>query len=87
VLILAMLFGAFQPPGPAPGASATVFPWGREPVVALTHAGANTVLESLSAGVPMIAIPIGFEQPGMAARVAYQGVGEFIEEEQPRLMH
>jgi len=48
----------------------------------ITHAGANTVLESLSAGVPMIAIPIGFDQPGMAARVAYHGVGEFIEEEQ-----
>jgi zeaxanthin glucosyltransferase len=42
----------------------------------------STVLESLSAGVPMIAIPIGFDQPGMAARVAYHGVGEFIEEEQ-----
>jgi zeaxanthin glucosyltransferase len=47
----------------------------------ITHAGANTVLESLAAGVPMIAIPIGFDQPGMAARVAYHGVGEFLEEE------
>jgi MGT family glycosyltransferase len=47
----------------------------------ITHAGANTVLESLAAGVPMIAIPIGFDQPGMAARVAYHGVGEFLAEE------
>jgi zeaxanthin glucosyltransferase len=53
-----------------------------EASLCITHAGANTVLESLSAGVPMIAIPIGFDQPGVAARVAYHGVGEFIEEEQ-----
>ena len=40
------------------------------------------MLESLAAGVPMIAIPIGFDQPGMAARVAYHGVGEFLAEEE-----
>jgi zeaxanthin glucosyltransferase len=27
----------------------------------------------------MVAIPIGFDQPGVAARVAYHGVGEFLE--------
>jgi zeaxanthin glucosyltransferase len=27
-------------------------------------------------------IPIGFDQPGIAARIAYHGVGEFIEVEQ-----
>jgi putative endonuclease len=30
MLILPMLFRAFQPPKPAPGGPATVFPWGRE---------------------------------------------------------
>jgi hypothetical protein len=30
MLILPMPFGAFQPPKPAPGGPATVFPWGRE---------------------------------------------------------
>ena len=30
----------------------------------------------------MVAIPIGFDQPGIAARIAYHGVGEFIEVEQ-----
>ena len=27
----------------------------------------------------MVAIPIGYEQPGVAARIAHHGVGEFIE--------
>jgi MGT family glycosyltransferase len=45
----------------------------------VTHAGLNTALESLAQGVPMVAIPIGFDQPGVAARIAHHGVGEFIE--------
>ena len=32
--------------------------------VCITHAGLNTVLESLAQGVPQLAIPITFEQPG-----------------------
>ena len=46
----------------------------------ITHAGVNTTLEALAQGVPMVAIPIGFDQPGVAARIAYHGVGEFVEE-------
>jgi MGT family glycosyltransferase len=45
----------------------------------ITHAGLNTTLESLAHGVPMVAIPIGYDQPGVAARIAYHGTGEFIE--------
>jgi len=45
----------------------------------LTHAGLNTTLEALAQGVPMVAIPIGYDQPGVAARIAYHGVGEFVE--------
>jgi MGT family glycosyltransferase len=45
----------------------------------LTHAGLNTALEALAQGVPMVAIPIGYDQPGVAARIAYHGVGEFVE--------
>lgn len=45
----------------------------------ITHAGLNTALESLAQGVPMVAIPIGYDQPGVAARIAYHGVGEFVE--------
>src|SRR6266404_5142776 len=45
----------------------------------LTHAGLNTALEALAQGVPMVAIPIGYDQPGVAARIAHHGVGEFVE--------
>jgi MGT family glycosyltransferase len=44
----------------------------------ITHAGLNTTLESLAQGVPMVAIPIAFDQPGVAARIAHHGVGEFM---------
>jgi MGT family glycosyltransferase len=45
----------------------------------ITHAGLNTALESLGQGVPMVAIPVGYDQPGVAARIAHHGVGEFLE--------
>ncbi|MEG4089073.1 glycosyltransferase [Microcoleus sp. K1-B6] len=44
----------------------------------ITHAGMNTTLESLSNGVPMVAIPVANDQPGVAARIAYTGVGEVV---------
>ncbi|MDJ0579529.1 glycosyltransferase [Crocosphaera sp.] len=44
----------------------------------ITHAGMNTTLESLTYGVPMIAIPVTNDQPGIAARIAWTGVGEMI---------
>ncbi|MCB8838728.1 glycosyltransferase [Aurantimonas sp. VKM B-3413] len=46
--------------------------------VCVTHAGLNTVLDSLEAGVPMLAIPMAFDQPGIAARIVYHGVGERV---------
>jgi UDP:flavonoid glycosyltransferase YjiC (YdhE family) len=36
-------------------------------------------LEALAQGVPLVAIPIGYDQPGIASRIAYHGVGEFVE--------
>jgi zeaxanthin glucosyltransferase len=48
-------------------------------VLCITHAGLNTVLEALAQGVPMVAIPNSYDQPGVAARIAYHGIGEFIE--------
>jgi MGT family glycosyltransferase len=44
----------------------------------ITHAGLNTVLESLSNGVPMVALPITNDQPGVAARIANKNVGVVI---------
>lgn len=44
----------------------------------ITHAGLNTVLESLRCGVPMVAIPITNDQPGVAARVAWSGCGTVV---------
>jgi MGT family glycosyltransferase len=41
----------------------------------ITHAGLNTTLESLAEGVPLVCIPLGNDQPGVAARVAARGVG------------
>ena len=41
----------------------------------VTHAGLNTVMDALAAGVPMLALPIAFDQPGVAARVVHAGVG------------
>jgi MGT family glycosyltransferase len=43
--------------------------------VCVTHAGLNTVLESLAQGVPQVAIPITFDQPGVAARIADKKTG------------
>jgi zeaxanthin glucosyltransferase len=44
----------------------------------VTHAGMNTVLDCAAAGVPMVAIPLAFEQPATAARLAYRGVARVV---------
>ncbi|MGB9147271.1 MAG: nucleotide disphospho-sugar-binding domain-containing protein [Acidobacteriaceae bacterium] len=44
----------------------------------ITHAGINTVLESLSAGVPLVAVPLGNDQPGVAARLKARGAGVVV---------
>ena len=44
----------------------------------VTHGGLNTVLDALSAGVPMLCLPLAFEQPGIGARVAWAGAGETL---------
>jgi zeaxanthin glucosyltransferase len=48
-------------------------------VLCITHAGLNTTLESLAQGVPMVAVPIGYDQPGVATRIEYHGVGKSLE--------
>ena len=44
----------------------------------ITHAGLNSAMEALSFGVPMVAIPIANDQPGVAARIAWTGTGEVV---------
>lgn len=43
----------------------------------ITHAG-STVINCLQTGVPMVAIPIANDQPGMAARLARVGASEVV---------
>jgi zeaxanthin glucosyltransferase len=41
----------------------------------INHAGMNSTLECLSAGVPIVAVPIAHDQPGISARVEWTGTG------------
>jgi MGT family glycosyltransferase len=42
------------------------------------HGGLNTALECLAHGVPMVAIPVTFDQPGVAARIVSTGTGRMV---------
>jgi zeaxanthin glucosyltransferase len=46
--------------------------------IVITHAGINTVLESLAEGVPLVCIPLGNDQPGVASRVKSRGAGVVV---------
>ncbi|MGB8481491.1 MAG: glycosyltransferase [Acidobacteriaceae bacterium] len=46
--------------------------------IVITHGGLNTVLETLMYGKPMIAIPIAYDQPAVAARLAWLKVAEVL---------
>ena len=46
--------------------------------LAITHAGLNTALECLAAGVPMLCLPITNDQPGVARRVEWVGAGKVL---------
>ena len=50
----------------------------RRATLVITHGGLNTTLECLSEGLPLVALPITNDQPGVAARIKYLGAGEFI---------
>ena len=50
----------------------------KKATLTITHAGMNTTLGCLTNGVPMVAIPIAHEQPGIAARIAWTGAGELV---------
>jgi zeaxanthin glucosyltransferase len=46
--------------------------------VAVTHAGLNSALEGLAAGVPMLALPVTNDQPGVAARLEHCGAARVL---------
>jgi len=46
--------------------------------LAITHAGFNTVMDALSFGVPMVALPITFEQPATGARLERVGAARIL---------
>jgi zeaxanthin glucosyltransferase len=50
----------------------------RRSVLTISHGGLNTALESLASGVPMVVLPVAYDQPGVGARVEWWGVGRSI---------
>jgi MGT family glycosyltransferase len=50
----------------------------RRSVLTITHGGLNTALESLALGVPMVVLPVAYDQPGVGARIEWSGAGRSI---------
>ncbi|HWW83212.1 MAG TPA: glycosyltransferase [Vicinamibacterales bacterium] len=57
-------------------AFATLFP---RAAAIVHHGGIGTCAQGLAAGVPQLVMPMGFDQPDNASRIAHLGVGETIE--------
>jgi UDP:flavonoid glycosyltransferase YjiC (YdhE family) len=47
----------------------------RRATLTITHGGLNSALESLARGVPMVVLPVTYDQPGVGARVEWAGAG------------
>lgn len=54
--------------------------------VTVTHGGLNTVLDSLTHGLPMVVIPLTFEQPAIAQRVRWLRAGVILKLQQCRAL-
>ncbi|WP_312239907.1 glycosyltransferase [Pantoea sp.] len=50
----------------------------RQAQVVITHGGLNTVMDAIVNRTPVLAVPIAFDQPGVAARVTYHGLGRRV---------
>src|SRR5262249_44326507 len=50
----------------------------RRSALTISHGGLNTALESLASGVPVVVLPVTYDQPGVGARIEYAGVGRSI---------
>lgn len=47
----------------------------KQAAVVITHAGLNTVMETLAQGVPVVCLPVTNDQPAVAARVEFTDCG------------
>jgi UDP:flavonoid glycosyltransferase YjiC (YdhE family) len=47
----------------------------RQADAVITHGGLNTVMDAIESRTPMLALPIAFDQPGVAARIRHAGIG------------
>src|SRR5262249_22847913 len=50
----------------------------RRSALTISHGGLNTALESVAEGVPMVVLPVTYDQPGVGARVEWSGAGRLI---------
>lgn len=50
----------------------------RQAQVVITHGGLNTVMDAVASQTPVLAVPIAFDQPGVAARVVCSGIGRRV---------
>jgi zeaxanthin glucosyltransferase len=53
----------------------------KQAAIVITHAGPNTVLETLLHGKPMVALPMTLDQPAVAARLAKEGAAVVLSEQ------
>ena len=83
-LVLSHGGGLDEPTAASLGKLALVVPYApqlellRRAALTITHAGLNTVLDSLSNSVPLVAVPVTYEQPAIAERVRWSGAGTTI---------
>jgi zeaxanthin glucosyltransferase len=50
----------------------------RHASLTISHGGLNTTLESLAQGVPVVVLPVAYDQPGVGVRAGWSGVGQSI---------
>ena len=50
----------------------------RRSALTISHGGLNTALESLAQGVPMVVLPVTYDQPGVGTRIEWSGAGRSI---------